>query len=332
MTIRNAVGLFSKCYSVTWWLLPIALMALIFLAFYQGYFPLKGDNLSERGQFGDSFGVLNSLFTGLGFGGLIVTLLVQQKQLRQQERQILEQRKRDATQHYEDTLHRLMSLYQATLEAVVNVRINLQGRTVLMGSTDRVFGALKKEGVHLVPHDIQKRYSDGKLTPDDKLLLGYLYFRNFKILSVEIDRQGRLIETLKVLLHHLVHQIPSHEPPEPYKALVCSQLTHVEISYFFLIALTFKSEDALRQLLLKSGLLLKAANVKRLRIHDYMYQEFWGQDIRAFKQPVHIPMSDKQIDLAVRAYRKRTGLKQGDLVTYTSPRVRATSPSEETCE
>jgi galactokinase len=72
-------------------------MGGIFVLFYRGHFPLQGKDIAERGQFGDSFGVLNSLFTGLGFGGLIVTLLVQQKQLRQQEQQIRVQQQSEQT-------------------------------------------------------------------------------------------------------------------------------------------------------------------------------------------------------------------------------------------
>ena len=313
----------------TWWLLPIAFMALIFLAFYLGYFPSKGESLEQRGQFGDSFGVLNSLFSGLGFGGLIVTLLLQQKQIRQQEKQITAQQENDLTRHYEDTLYHLLSKHQETLSEVSNSRANLRGRSVLRGSTDRVFEALKKEGVHLIPHAIQERYNSGRLTPEDSLELDYLYFRNFKILSVEIDRQARLIETLKVLLRHLVYRAPSHISLEPYKALVFSQITHVEISYFFLVALAFKNEAPLRDLLFESGLLFKAANIKRLRIHDYMYQQFWGQDIRSYKEATQLPISEKRIDLAIRAHRKRYGLQKGDnLRVYSSPRVKPCDPEE----
>lgn len=42
----------------------------------------KTDNV---GEFGDSFGVLTSLFTGLGFAGLIVTIWMQQRQINAQE-------------------------------------------------------------------------------------------------------------------------------------------------------------------------------------------------------------------------------------------------------
>jgi len=38
-------------------------------------------NLDDRGQYGDMFGAVNSLFSGLAFAALIVTLLMQKKEL-----------------------------------------------------------------------------------------------------------------------------------------------------------------------------------------------------------------------------------------------------------
>lgn len=44
------------------------------------------------------------------------------------------------------------------------------------------------------------------MNPEDQMTLDYLYFRNFKILAVEIDRQGRLIRSLEALVRHLVQE------------------------------------------------------------------------------------------------------------------------------
>lgn len=56
----------------------------------------------ELGQIGDSFGALNALFSGLGFAGIVLTLLLQSKQIRIQQldvqRQLDEMRTARATQ------------------------------------------------------------------------------------------------------------------------------------------------------------------------------------------------------------------------------------------
>lgn len=50
------------------------------------------EGLPSRGQFGDMFGGLTSLFTGLAFAGLIYTILIQRKELQYQREEITLQR------------------------------------------------------------------------------------------------------------------------------------------------------------------------------------------------------------------------------------------------
>jgi uncharacterized LabA/DUF88 family protein len=47
---------------------------------------------TTRGTFGDSFGAVNSLFSGLAFGGLIYTILLQRKELELQRQELIETR------------------------------------------------------------------------------------------------------------------------------------------------------------------------------------------------------------------------------------------------
>ncbi|GEM_PF-1260592 len=314
-------------YRRTWWTLPIAAMFGIFAAFYAGLIPLHGANLSEHGQFGDSFGVLNSLYTGLGFGGLVVTLVLQQKQISQQEKQIEAQQKSEATRHFEASLYHLLEMYQITLDEVSNPKGSICKRDLLKASTKRAHKAMKDEGVHSIPHPIQDRYRAKALQPSDQMQLDYLYFRNFKILTVEIDRQSRLTETLKSLLSHLVDRLPEHLDADPYRALVSAQITHIEVSYFYLVALAFEDENNLRRLLFESGLFARAALTRRWRVHDYMYREFWGYDVRDFRRSSGIPMNDKRVAAAINAHAANNGGNRlKDPWTYTSPRIAQAKP------
>jgi len=47
------------------------------------------DNWSERAAFGDSFGAINALFSGLAFAGLIYTIVLQKKDLELQRNEIM---------------------------------------------------------------------------------------------------------------------------------------------------------------------------------------------------------------------------------------------------
>ena len=48
--------------------------------------------LTERGQFGDMFGAVNSLFSGLAFAGIVIAILLQRQELQQQREELKLQR------------------------------------------------------------------------------------------------------------------------------------------------------------------------------------------------------------------------------------------------
>lgn len=65
-------------------------------------FTLLGKSETARGTFGDMFGGVNALFSGLAFGGIIITILLQRKELSLQRAELVESRaelKRAADAH-----------------------------------------------------------------------------------------------------------------------------------------------------------------------------------------------------------------------------------------
>lgn len=85
-------------------------------------------DLQSRGQFGDMFGGLTSLFTGLAFAGLIYTILIQRKELQYQREELSLQRKEmarfaDAQESSEKALLRQAEYLE--LSAKVNTLGNL---------------------------------------------------------------------------------------------------------------------------------------------------------------------------------------------------------------
>ncbi len=87
---------------------------------------------SDRGTFGDKFGAINALFSGLAFAGLIVTLLYQKEELKLQREELKEtrnelnaqklefqeQNKTMKRQRFENTFFNMLSLQQ---EIVANL-------------------------------------------------------------------------------------------------------------------------------------------------------------------------------------------------------------------
>lgn len=79
----------------TWFaFLMLAIIAAIIVGLWLKVPQFLGDGLcpaKDKGTFGDSFGSVNALFTGLAFAGLVFSILLQQRQIRLQRADFLMQ-------------------------------------------------------------------------------------------------------------------------------------------------------------------------------------------------------------------------------------------------
>lgn len=100
-------------------ILAIVFVVLCMLAAYFGYYyflylGFSGSDQAElkgvrSGTFGDAFGVLNALFSGLAFSGVVATLLIQSKDLN-------EARAQSARQQIESQFYNLLGLQQNVIQ------------------------------------------------------------------------------------------------------------------------------------------------------------------------------------------------------------------------
>ncbi|MBN3047793.1 hypothetical protein AB6D34_03880 [Pectobacterium brasiliense] len=239
------------------------------------------DSLSSLGSFGDSFGILNSLFSGLGFSGLLITLFYQQRQINSQENESKKQDGISSQLQYEETLHKLISLFQSTMK---EVKINYEGdelfgRDALQKSLAIFSGKIKESGLNVIPARLSKKYRRGELTNDDEEIMNYYYYKHFVFLSSVLSRQWRLIESFKILLRHLEENCPKNSNTQQYRDLVFSQLTYVECTYIFLVALGGKDNAELRKYMISSSMYNSCSPIKLSEIHKIMFKEFWGMNL-----------------------------------------------------
>jgi len=82
-------------------------------------------DLNERGIFGDSFGSINSLFSGLALGGIIYTIFQQKKELSLQRLEISKTREEFVTQNttlrlqrFENTFFNLLNLHHQIVNSI----------------------------------------------------------------------------------------------------------------------------------------------------------------------------------------------------------------------
>ncbi len=128
-------------YKKLYWLLGI--IFLVWMLFYLIEYS-SSLNWTDLGQIGDSFGALNTLFSGLAFAGVIYTILLQHKELGLQReelkttREVLK-RSAEAQEKSEDALNRQIN------EMNTSSRINLISAIVALNSlkTDVVEIGLK---------------------------------------------------------------------------------------------------------------------------------------------------------------------------------------------
>ncbi len=64
----------------------------VWLSFWFWWGPLVEGKTDARGQWGDSFGAINALFSALAFAGLIITVLLQREELKAQRAELRETR------------------------------------------------------------------------------------------------------------------------------------------------------------------------------------------------------------------------------------------------
>ena len=158
---------------VRWWswllLFPgVIILWGISIILLSGWFP----EIAERGQFGDSFGVVNALFSGLAFAGVICAIIFQQKELALQRTELALQREELANtrgemkeqkraiqkESFERSFFQFLEILEAkynSTEYEVKVEIDVQAETV-----QTAYERLKKRELDVVSRTASK--IDGK--------------------------------------------------------------------------------------------------------------------------------------------------------------------------
>lgn len=115
--------------------------------------PVSKLTISNAGVFGDSFGVLTSLFSGLAFSGIIITILLQKDELKLQrkelkltrgelagQREIMKAQNEQITvQNFEGTFFQMLRLHNELLNSIDITSGGVQGMGVKVFSGRDVF-------------------------------------------------------------------------------------------------------------------------------------------------------------------------------------------------
>ena len=123
-------------------------------------------DLSDRGSFGDSFGSVNALFTGLAFAGVVFTILLQIRELRLQRADFLKQLEamRQSKEEVEEQNKILRAQVEVQLLDTVSRAIELEGRADALAATQWIPGSgphnQHVNSMRVGASDIRKRVSE----------------------------------------------------------------------------------------------------------------------------------------------------------------------------
>lgn len=231
------------------WLSAIGVLFVWALTFFLFFI----NNSDERGQFGDMFGAVNALFSGLAFAGLIITLILQRRELelqrqelaltrKEMEDQTAEFEKQNETlkiQRFENTFFQMLSQFQ---EVVNNLSVMVTvsggtyestGRDVFQTLFERstVYVDLRNEAKNKarfrgMKGALEKYNLDGYMNSDDPTCFDH-YFR-------------LLYRILKFVKNTSL--VTKYEDEYEYTAMLRAVLSRYELVWLFYNGLTYGDE------------------------------------------------------------------------------------------
>lgn len=226
----------------------------------------------SRGQFGDMFGSINSLFSGLALAGIIVAIVLQRKELELQRKEleltrgVLEDQKQQLKaqsetlklQTFENTFFQLLRLHH---DIVNNIDIRAQK---LVTRTGRDCFKLFFENYRKLYENARKQYPDS----DELTVIKKSYLRLYEKHQSDIGHYFRnLYNIIKFVKNSFI------EEKVFYTDLVRAQLSSFELLLLFYNCLSRLGSNKFKPLIEEFSL-LENMSIELLidRSHQYYYK------------------------------------------------------------
>ncbi|WP_429128196.1 putative phage abortive infection protein [Aeromonas veronii] len=230
--------------------------------------PVSELSISKAGAFGDTFGLTNTLFSGLAFAGIVITILHQRQEL-------TESREIFRIQRFEGSFYRLLDLYRENLAS-----IRIVDKDSIYVGIDALNHTCKRLNCTM------QKYT-GFLENEEKRPLYEVQL--FIEVQKQLTRQARYLGTLQAILELISRDLRNDIEREPYWDIVASQITSAEAKYIFYCCLVSMKNDKLRDLMHSSGLIKFRVRYSNLSTtHRELYQRIHGVEI--IKAPTTLVM------------------------------------------
>ncbi|MFK5891927.1 MAG: putative phage abortive infection protein [Pseudomonadota bacterium] len=220
---NNNNGYDNKIFWIVF--VPIIAIFLIYLtSLLFAIWPIDTKTIAQSGLFGDSFGVLTALFSGLAFGGLLVTIYYQKRDLGLTQQELKDTRHQMQRQQRENNIFNLLRVHSDLVS-----QLDIKKRDD--SSTDIHTG---RDCFIYYHRELYKRYnSDIKGTPVEKIKTAYDSFW-----SKSRQDLGHYFRTLYNIFKFLRDPDFSISERKLYANIVRGQLSDYELSMLFYNCLT----------------------------------------------------------------------------------------------
>lgn len=203
---------------------------------------------NKCGVYAEMLGISNSLFSGLAFAAVAITLYLQYRQSRI-----------GSIQQFENTFFLLLGLHQQILQ---DIDIHLKSKKILKGR--RCFGFLYKE--------YKKRYED-ELKNSQENNVGIISTSYFDFYEKRQDKLAHYFQTLYNLIKH-VDEAGTDIDKKKYVNIVRAQLSVYELGLIFYNCIAELGREKFKPLIEKYSLF---KNMPKSILHDENHPSLYDQ-------------------------------------------------------
>lgn len=181
-----------------YWIETIGILcSIIIILIWWGYFSFNdGVKWENRGQLGDSFGGLNTLFSGLAFSGIIFTILLQRRELSLQRNELEQTRKEFASNRLTNILYQQINIQQKVI-ADFSISFGLENQMKHSGYSAFIY---LDNNINSFYYSIDDKRSEEELLSDkillyrENLMIYLLYHDSFLDFAIRTSNSIRVIK------------------------------------------------------------------------------------------------------------------------------------------
>ena len=229
----------SFWYRIFW---PIFIVIIGVWAIFPELWHRLIPSLMERRQLGDSYGVLNTLFSGFAFVGVIVAIFLQKEQLELQAREMTEMRKEAEAQKKEmknQSLTQRRQQFESTFFNLLEYFKTLSSGIITTNSAENLSPSLERLRGHI--EDADKKLSSSTRIQSIR--------HGFDLFYLEYDSMFRpYLGQLRNILLFVEKSQFQFEDRQFYASILFTQLSSAELVFLFYFRI-WCDTDELRRLL-----------------------------------------------------------------------------------